>query len=185
MIVLHVARARTDSINIRGSLGKTRAALWITNATFLYFSRCNAHTPFTLFPFLALFLSFFLIPLSSPSRLPSFYGFPLLARHHPPFLSFIRARHVASFLFRFTHPIVFFSPLSVFHSRPVSTHDPLLFHGIDGDALLSNYTSPLRIVTLPAEMETASVSYSRARGTELPDNPLICPVITSHRPSSI
>lgn len=75
MIVLHVARARTDSINIRGSLGKTRAALWITGATFLYFSGCNAHTPFTLFSFLCLSR----LPLSFPSGCFPFAIFPYLS----------------------------------------------------------------------------------------------------------
>lgn len=116
MIVLHVARARTDSINIRGSLGKTRAALWITDATFLYFSGCNAHTPFTLFPFRSLSLSFFFFPSlfiylsfsfnSCPTSgrvLLSFHGFPLPSSScFPPSLartSFLFRSNKLSFLF--------------------------------------------------------------------------------------
>lgn len=133
MIVLHVARARTDSINIRGSLGKTWAALWITGATFLYFSGCNAHTPFTLFPFLRLSR----LPLSFPSHYFPFTIFP-----YPPVIvlrfSLSPIRHVATFLPRSPTLIVFFSlSFSIF-----SILDPspptILFSGTDGDLSLSN-----------------------------------------------
>lgn len=121
MIVLHVARARTDSINIRGSLGKTWAALWITSATFLYFSGCNAHTPFTLFSFLRLYScrfhritslsrSFFTRPSSLPVSLFYPHAMPLL-------FSPVRIRHR---LFR--------RSLSLFHSWPVSTYDSLYWN---------------------------------------------------------
>lgn len=159
MIVLHVARARTDSINIRGSLGKTRAALWITNATFLYFSRCNAHTPFTLFPFLFLSLSFFLISLSSPSRLPSFYGFPLLGRHRILRFSLLSARAML-LVFSSVSSTLSFSPLFLsFTLDPSPPTIPCPF--AEQTETRQSPTSPLRIVTLPAEMETALVSYSR------------------------
>lgn len=45
MIVLHVARARTDSINIRRSLGKTLACALDYRRYFPLFSGCNA-SPF-------------------------------------------------------------------------------------------------------------------------------------------
>lgn len=112
MIVLHVARARTDSINIRGSFGKTQAALWITSATFLYFSGCNAHTPFTLFPFSSSFLRL------SPTI---FYAFSIVFVAFYPRLSFTRPSSsyaslfhsyaillVFSFFFPFIRATVFF-----------------------------------------------------------------------------
>lgn len=113
MIVLHVARARTDSINIRGSLGKTRAALWITGATFLYFSGCNAHTPFTLFSFLRLYS-----PVVSVRSLLPFHDPSLPARHRSLLLSFslspVHRLATALSLVRTRHR--FFRSLSLFHS---------------------------------------------------------------------
>lgn len=130
MIVLHVARARTDSINIRGSFGKTRAALWITGATFLYFSGCN--TPFTLFLFsppLSL-----LLPSSSSGF---FQGCPLPARHRPMLLSFTCAQCYwlpLPFIYA-TASLSLSIPLALslflFHFRPISTHDSLPFNGTD------------------------------------------------------
>lgn len=138
MIVLHVARARTDSINIRGSFGKTWAALWITGATFLYFSGCNAHTPFTLFLF-------------SPPLSLSLFSFRRLRRVsskvvlYPPVIvlcySLLPVRNVTSFLSRSYTPLHLSLSLSLsiplalslflFHFRPISTHDSLPFNGTD------------------------------------------------------
>lgn len=116
MIVLHVARARTDSINIRGSLGKTRAALWITSATFLYFSGCPH-------PFHSLFL-----PTSfSPCRF-----------HHVTSLSRSFLTRPSSFSVSLLHPraIVFFVPFLCFILDPPPPTIP--FSGTDGDSSLSN-----------------------------------------------
>ena len=158
MIVLHVARARTDSINIRGSLCKTRAALWITDATFLYFSRCNAHTPFTLFPFLR--LSCFL--LSFPSRYFPFTIFP-----YPPVvvLRFSLSRAYAPccyFSLPFAHAISFFL-FFILDSPTIPC--PLVKQMKNRH---SQTVSSTRIVTFSAEMETIPVSYSLLlRETEL------------------
>lgn len=144
MIVLHVARARTDSINIRGSLGKTRAALWITDATFLYFSGCNAHTPFTLFPFRPLSLSFiFFYLFISLSRLT--LVLPLVAFCFPSTVfSYLSSRvslsHSRVLVFSSVHISHLFSPLPLLYSRPISTHDSLPFSGTDEDSSLSATT---------------------------------------------
>lgn len=133
MIVLHVARARTDSINIRGSLGKTRAALWITDATFLYFSGCSAHHPFHSLSFLRLSR----LPLSFPSHYFPFRIFP-----YPPVIvlrfSLSPTRHVATSLSRSHTP----SSISFFLSLYFSILDPspptIPFSRTDGDSSLSN-----------------------------------------------
>lgn len=154
MIVLHVARARTDSINIRGSLGKTRDALWITGATFLYFSGCNAHTPFTLFPFLRLSR---LLPVISVALLP-FHDLSLPVRHRSPFLSFTRTPY-CHFSLPFTHAVVFFAPL--FLSFILDSSLPTIPLVEQMETRHSRTVSLLRIVTLSTEMETVPVSYSR------------------------
>jgi len=140
MIVLHVARARTDSINIRGSLGKTRAALWITGATFLYFSECNAHMPFTLsFP-----SSAFLVYLCRfPVALLPFHDFSLPTRHRSPLL----ARHVATFLSRSRRLF-----RSLFLSFILDPSTCPLAEQIENRH--SRIVSPFRIVAFSAEMET-------------------------------
>lgn len=174
MIVLHVARARTDSINIRGSLGKTRAALWITGATFLYFSGCNAHTPFTLFSFLRLSR----LPLSFPSRYFPFTIFP-----YPPVIvlrfSLSPARHVVTFPSRSHTPLSFSLSFSISFLTHLHSRFPLV-EQMDGlvtlELLFSRPKWKLSRYPIPG-------SYTRE--TELSDNPLICPVITSHWPSSI
>lgn len=135
MIVLHVARARTDSINIRGSFGKTQAALWITGATFLYFSGCPY--PFTLFPFspsfLCLFLSLSLFSMlfpPSPSRF--FHDCPLPARHRPMLLSStillifspFHIRHCIFLSLPFSILISVSLSLFLFHFRSISTRVP-------------------------------------------------------------
>lgn len=152
MIVLHVARARTDSINIRGSLGKTRAALWITGATFLYFSGCNAHTPFTLFSFLRLSR----LPLSFPSRY-----FPFTIFLYPPVIvlrfSPSPARHVATFLFRLHTPLSFSISFSISFLTRLHPRFPLVEQM---EARHSRIVSLFRIVILSTEMETIPVSYS-------------------------
>lgn len=152
---MHVARARTDSINIRESLGKTRAALWITDA-FLYFSGCNAHPFHSLYPFLSLCRSLSFTHIIFVAFLPRFFSSSLVISS-AIFLSLFYCtctRYVA--LPR--------SPSSLFSfpafSRLVSLHDSLPFSGIKEDSSLSDYPS-LRIVTFPAEMETAPASYSR------------------------
>lgn len=159
MIVLHVARARTDSINIRGSFGKTRAALWITGATFLYFSGCNAHTPFTLFPSPPPRLS--RLPLSFLSRYFPFTIFPYAPVIGLRF-SLLPARHVVIVLFFPVHmcrPL--FRALSLFYSWP--THDSPSFNG---ESSLSN-CFPIRNCYFLGwngncpEMETIPGSYSR------------------------
>lgn len=151
MIVLHVARARTDSINIRGSLGKTRAALWITDATFLYFSGCNAHTPFTLFPFrslsLSLSFSFLLYSSISLSRLtlvPPLVAFcfpsTVFPYHHRP----VSLPHSRVLVFSSVQISHLFSSLPLLYSRSTSTYDSLPFSGTDEDSSLSETTvSPL------------------------------------------
>lgn len=134
MIVLHVARARTDSINIRGSFGKTQAALWITGATFLYFSGCP-------YPFHSLsLLSFFSLSLSlslfstlfppSPSRF--FHDCPLPARHRPMLLSStillifspFHIRHCIFLSLPFSILISVSLSLFLFHFRSISTRVP-------------------------------------------------------------
>lgn len=155
MIVLHVARARTDSINIRGSLGKTRDALWITGATFLYFSGCNAHTPFTLF----LFLHLSRLPLSFPRRYFPFTIFPrpsVIVLH----FSLSLARHVATFLSRL-YTVVFFASPSLFLSFILDSSPTAISLVGQMGTRHSRIISPLRIVTLSTEMETLPVSYSR------------------------
>lgn len=144
MIVLHVARARTDSINIRGSLGKTRAALWITSATFLYFSGCDAHTPFTLFSFLRLY-SYRFHRITSLSR--SFLPPVIVVR-----FSLVPTRHVATFPSR-SHTPLSFPPLSFSISFLTRLHlrFPLLEQM---ETRHSRTVSLFRIVILSAEMET-------------------------------
>lgn len=169
------------------------AALWITGATFLYFSGCNAHSLSLSSPSLrvspSLSLSFF-----HPRRLSSrcfpftllFPCSPVVVLRYSPSTWCVRARMLRVFPSVHTHRRL---PLLSFHSSQLaSTRDSLPFNGTDEDSSsLPDPPSPLRIVTLRVEMETAPVSYSWgscARETELPDNPLICPVITSHRRSS-
>lgn len=128
MIVLHVARARTDSINIRGSLGKTRAALWITGATFLYFSGCPH-------PFHSLFF-----PTSfSPCHF-----------HHVTSLSRSFLTRPSSFSVSLLHPRAMLLPFSPVHTQAIVFFVPFLyfildpppptipFSGTDGDSSLSN-----------------------------------------------
>lgn len=143
MIVLHVARARTDSINIRGSLGKTRAALWITSATFLYFSGCNAHTPFTLFSFLRLHPCRFR-RITSLSR-------SFLTRPSPlPVSLFYPRAMLLLFSSRSHTPLSF--PLSFFIS--FLTHLRLRFPLLEQmETRHSRTVSLFRTVILPAEME--------------------------------
>lgn len=148
MIVLHVARARTDSINIRGSLGKTRAALWITGATFLYFSECNAHTPFTLFSFLCLSR----LPLSFPSRCFPFAIFPYPSSFS---VSLLYARHVDSC-----------SRMPWSSSLSFSILDPsppiIFFSGTDGDSSLSN-CFPVSELLFSRNGNYSRLPYSRNR----------------------
>lgn len=163
MIVLHVARARTDSINIRGSLGKTRAALWITGATFLYFSECNAHTPFTLFSFLCLSR----LLLSFLSRCFPFAIFP----YPSSFLFYMHVMLIA------VHAWLFMPWSSSLSFSILDPSPPIIFFsGTDGDSSLSNCFPVSELLF------SRNGNYSRTRETELSDNPLICPVITSHQP---
>lgn len=180
MIVLHVARARTDSINIRGSLGKTRAALWITGATFLYFSGCNAHTPFTLFPspppvFLVYPCRF--CRVTSLSR--SFLTRPSSVSVSP---FYPRAMLLLHFSFPFTCVVLFSDPFLSFILDPPTIPCPLM------ESRHSRTVSPFGIVTFSAEMETVpkwKLFPAPTRETELPRNPLIYSIITGHRPSSL
>lgn len=153
MIVLHVARARTDSINIRGSLGKTRDALWITGATFLYFSGCNAHTPFTLFPFLRLSR----LPLSFPWRYFPFTIFPYPSSFSISLFPLSRAPY-CYFSLSFVHAVVFFAPSFSLILNPSSPTIPLVEQM---ETRHSRTVSLLRIVTLSDRNETVPVSYSR------------------------
>lgn len=160
---MHVARARTDSINIRESLGKTRAALWITDATFLYFSGCNAHPFHSLYPFLSLRRSLSFTHIIFVAFLPRFFS-------SSPVISSAIFLSLSLSLLLYLHtlccrPSSVHRRLSLFSfpafSRLVSTlHDSLSFSGIKEDSSLSDYPS-LRIVTFPAEMETAPAFYSR------------------------
>lgn len=135
MIVLHVARARTDSINIRGSFGKTQAALWITGATFLYFSGCPY--PFTLFPFSPSFLclslslsilyalstvSIAFLPRLSFTRPSSFYA--SLFHHITNFLSLSYTPLYFSLSLLFSILISVSLSLFLFHFRSISTRVP-------------------------------------------------------------
>lgn len=153
------------------------AALWITGATFLYFSGCNAHTLSLSVPLLrvpdypSLSLSLPRLSLSSLVALLSFHGFPLLARR-PPFLSFdivcVRVR-VCVCVCADTTPRVFSAvrtrrrfpllSLSVAGASPDSI-PPTVLCPLAEQTETRHSPSPLRIVTLPAEMETAPVSYS-------------------------
>lgn len=181
MIVLHVARARTDSINIRGSLGKTWAALWITNATFLYFSRCNAHTPFTLFPFLSLSLSF-----SYPRRPRRVCLLSTVFPYLPVIVlrfSLSSARAMLLVLSSVSLTPCLFLPSFCLSLSTRRLHPPRF------PALSRNRRRRVTLQLLPRsellpsrpkwKLLRCPIPGSRARGTELPDNPLICPVITA------
>lgn len=143
MIVLHVARARTDSINIRGSLGKTRAALWITSVTFLYFSGCDAH------PFHSLFL-----PTSLLLSFPSHY-FPFTIFSYPPVIVVrsLSLLYPHAMLPSRSHTPLSFPPLSFSISFLTRLHlrFPLLEQM---ETRHSRTVSLFRIVILSAEMET-------------------------------
>lgn len=162
MIVLHVARARTDSINIRGSLGKTRAALWITGATFLYFSGCNAHTPFTLFsspPPVFLVYPCRFCRVTSLSR--SFLTRPSSVSVSP---FYPRAMLLLYFSFPFTRVVLFSDLFLSFILDPLTIPCPLTEQMENRH---SRTVSPFGIVTFSAEMETVPVSYSRLLLTKL------------------
>lgn len=181
MIVLHVARARTDSINIRGSLGKTPAALWITVATFLYFSECNAHTPFTLFSFLRLSR----LPQSFLSRYFSFTIFPYPPVIVSPFLSFTRAPCLLLFPPVHTRHCAFSLSFSISFLTHLHPRFPLVEQM---DRLVTLELFPRSELLFPRpkwKLSRYPIPGSYTRETELSDNPLICPVITSHWPSSI
>lgn len=199
MIVLHVARARTDSINIRGSLGKTRGRALDYRRYFPLFFRMqcphpfHSLSPFYVFVFLFLSLSLFLPFIPVVSRRVAFLSRFSLARSRPPFLSFnvvpARARYATSFPFR-SHTsrrprlLSLSLALAPFDSSPPAGSLP--FSGTDGDSSLPDPVSALDCYPPSRNGNCPGVLFpgSRARETELPDNPLICPVITSHRRSS-
>lgn len=190
MIVLHVARARTDSINIRGSFGKTQAALWITGATFLYFSGCP-------YPFHSLsLLSFFSLSLSLSLSLSVFYALSVSIAFLPR-LSFTRPsssyaslfHHITNFLSLSYTPLYFSLPpflyLNLCFSLPFSLSLSIYLHprswpfnGTSRDSSLPR--SELLPSRLKWKLLRCPIPDCRPCETKLPDNPLICPVITSH-----
>lgn len=164
MIVLHVARARTDSINIRGSLGKTRGRALDYQRYFPLFFRMQCPHPFHSlsrfrcvdFP-LSLFLSLPFIPVVS--RRVAFLSWFSLACSFlcSPFLFstwYARALY-CEFSLPFAHILIFafslcLSLLSFPSAIPCSLAEQTETHH-------SPIPSPLRNVILPAEMETALV----------------------------
>jgi len=151
-------------------------------------------TPLSLsIPFsLSLSLSLSLVyPCRLSSRCLSFHGFRLLARRRRASSSVSLLQHSAlarSRSFLFTHIVVFLSSLFLFihRSRFVSTRDSLPFNGTDGDSSVPDpvFAPDCYPPSRNGNYHGVLFPGSRAREIELPDNPLICPVITSHRLSS-
>lgn len=175
MIVLHVARARTDSINIRGSLGKTRGRALDYQRYFPLFFRMQCPHPFHSlsrfrcvdFP-LSLFLSLPFIPVVS--RRVAFLSWFSLA------CSFL----CSPFLFSTWYARALYCEFSLpFAHILVSIRDSLLFSGTDGDSSLPDSVSAPKCYP-----PSRNGNCTGACETELPDNPLICSVITRHRRSS-
>lgn len=150
----------------------------------------DAHTPFTLFPFspsflcLCLFLSLFstLFP-PSPSRF--FHDCPLPARHRPMLLSSTILLIFSPFHIRHC---IFLSPflyLNLCFSLPFSLSLSIYLHprswpfnGTSRDSSLPR--SELLPSRLKWKLLPCPIPDCRPCETKLPDNPLICPVITSH-----